>query len=343
MQIIWGKIWRHKLLTINSFFSVLFLLYRLLIFDSWLASAFSFIPWLLVILSVFFLWVFLFHKYRHGEYRKKLVLFFNLISILIIFSYSGINTYAIYNLFEFNREVGLSVFSHNSQFWEPTQTSTEYIEFLKNQESDLYLIQEFTNYGDASNVEFNEREEIEKIESVFPEHTVTFDEEYLTISKYPIIQSYSGGVLITTFLRTDIEINGKILSLYNVHIPVHFNIDVLLEQSYGEFLSDIKWRNSWRDEEIQNLVSDIESNENSIIVSGDFNTARNMNSLDTFSLENIEKYSKYFLIGTWHSNLALWTLDYTFVDENIKINKHTYINPGNYSDHSAQKFWFEFK
>lgn len=255
------------------------------------------------------------------ELDKEVLYIFPALLLIIFpaFQISDINLHA----FSRNEaaDPDISVFTWNSRFWDDGIDESDAIAFLKEQNADVYLIQEFmTRTGkeiDESNVT-----------EAFPEFSVHKTGELLTLSRFEIIERHNNNQ--DEFLRTDILVENTRVSFYNVHIPVH----IFRDGERMEYLHD------WRIEEIDKLAADLRENTNPYVVSGDFNTTKSMgllSKLDSLSFDSINQ-SREIIPSTWSLfGVNLWRIDYLFTDYDQKIEAVSYqrIDPEGLSDHAG--------
>lgn len=224
-------------------------------------------------------------------------------------------------------ENSVKIFNWNTFFWEDSDKEN-FLNFIKSHNADIYHLQEYI-YLNNENVY-----DLDLVKRIFPDYNIANSGEFLTLSRYPISKIYEGH---SYYLKVDVDIDGKILSFYNVHIPVQLDVGVI--GSPQTFIRDIDRRFYWRKENIDNLVNDITENKNLYYVSGDFNSTKSMGVMDSVLKLGTDTYSatNHLFPATWEiGQLKLWRIDYNIASQKITILDHKDINPGVYSDHWAQ-------
>jgi endonuclease/exonuclease/phosphatase (EEP) superfamily protein YafD len=229
----------------------------------------------------------------------------------------------------------IKVFNWNTEFWENDREKL--YSFLKEQNADIYQLQERLTPS-ALKGEFKEIDDLKELKELFPEYSIAAHSEYITISKYPIRDIvYSAE---NSFLRTDISINNKTISFYNVHLPVH--IDLSEKTNIKYLILNAKDRFEWRSEEFKKLENDLNSNNNIKYISGDFNSIKSMGTMRNLlkKYDDSAKYSNRLILASWSIfGIKGWRIDYTLTDKAIEIVKHEDIDPNSLSDHWGQKVY----
>ncbi|MCA9380965.1 hypothetical protein KC678_01760, partial [Candidatus Dojkabacteria bacterium] len=176
----------------------------------------------------------------------------------------------------------------------------------------------------------------------FPNYEVIQFGEFVTMSRLPVF-SYEEQ-LDKKYLRTDIWVNDKIVSFYNVHLPVHVNTD--LRPDYIELVLDMKDRFAWRNDLFRSLEIDLKSNNRPKVVSGDFNTTRSMRKMGNLTsfLHDAAFEAEKFLVTSWQINgLRAWRIDYVLGDDSIVFSDYKSIDSNGYSDHWGQRIMFRIE
>ncbi|GIH25185.1 hypothetical protein Aph01nite_34950 [Acrocarpospora phusangensis] len=238
----------------------------------------------------------------------------------------------------------LRVFSWNTEYWHQDDDPERFYRFLKDQEADVYVLQEYLNWVDDQPKEVDE---LDRLRREFPGYHLAAEGELLTLSRFPIVAtprvgpaparpSWQEAFDLVKILRTDLRVGASVLSVYNVHIPAQY---VLNENPFGErFYTELRSRSARRDVQFGSLRQDVEANRNAVLVSGDFNSTSAMGEMawlfDRLSDANDANPSLY--PASWYAGvLPLWQLDWTFT-ASVRVHTYDLRDPQGMSDHRAQ-------
>jgi len=225
----------------------------------------------------------------------------------------------------------IKVTSLNTEYWHSSEK--ELVEEINYADMDFVLLQEHLNQVGDKHFPTNR---IPQLKKAISDRYISFNGEVVTISKSPSVlhRNFGDG----TALRTDHMLeDGKIISVYNVHLPVHLHFDLFTTPL--TFITDMRTLVPIRENLIDALKADILSNTNYIVIGGDFNTSIAMNSIswlrdnlvDVFSAPHCE-----FQYGTWIlGNILSWRIDYIFTSRNITPQSYCTKQVNHISDHSA--------
>ncbi|MFD7814951.1 endonuclease/exonuclease/phosphatase family protein [Streptomyces sp. NPDC059785] len=242
----------------------------------------------------------------------------------------------------------LKVFSWNTQYWDTTDDPDAFYRYLKSQDADVYLLQEYLSWV-AERPE--PVDELARVEREFPGYQVEILGEQLTLSRFPVLAAPGvgqgknvrpGTPWQETFergkvLRTDIDVRGRVVSFYNVHIPVQLDLERTVLS--GGFYRETRRRDAQRDSHYAALRKDVAGNPNPVFVAGDFNTTPAMRDLyglrDT--LHDALPASDTVWPRTWNSKgVGLWRLDWAFTNDLLRVHRYDFVDPAGLSDHRAQ-------
>ena len=286
----------------------------------WFWNIFSIIP------SPFFLILAIISVVIKTFTGKFKYLIFSFFVVFLCFNISDIH---VQNLIpkDYHGQYGktLKFVSWNTQFWQEGTSKDAFYAFLQDQKADVYQLQEFNN-----------AETLTEVGKHFKGYFLDENKDVITISKYPIKTHYkeSHG----SFMRSDINIDGKIISLYNMHLPIHL-LPSLVRDPYA-FLVNMKEKFETRQNIIQELEKNVLSNEYSYIVSGDFNSTLSMGVMNALLSKSKDSYdaSKNIYPVTWMSDgwLSLYRIDYALSSLSglIPISYDEIARP-EFSDHKA--------
>ena len=136
-------------------------------------------------------------------------------------------------------------------------------------------------------------------------------------------------------LRTDLDVGGRTLSVYNVHIPVQLGERRLLHAS---FYRDVHTRVRHRAAEYGALRRDVAANHNAKLVAGDFNTTAAMGDVDwlrSHMSDAVHADSSLYPASWPAAGPTLWRLDWAFTT-GIQVYRYAFRGPEGMSDHRAQ-------
>jgi|GEM_PF-4490618 len=160
----------------------------------------------------------------------------------------------------------LKIFDWNTLFWHKDEQ--ELADFLHSQNADIYHLQE------AWLKSLKTYDISLFVEKYFPGFNFAQNKDVATISKLPINQVIKGTNCLHfgCWLRVDVEWQGQNISLYNVHMPVPFEIAYLFRpRMFYKY-----WRifQSGRELMTLELSQQLQSNQNPLVITGDFNTIK---------------------------------------------------------------------
>lgn len=249
----------------------------------------------------------------------------------------------------------LHVFAWNTQYWDQTDDPDRFYAFLTARHADVYLLQEYLNWDDSKGENGAVRVvDTARLHRDFPGYTVVTRGELLTLSRFPVVatppvgpdRAIAGRLDVdwqTEFrtakvLRTDLLVSGRVLSVYNVHIPVH--VDPGLNPLSGGFYDYVRHADAQRQAQYQGLVVDIATNPHPTLLAGDFNTTPAMGDLSALraTMRDAADASRSLYPVSWQSGgwLRFWRLDWTFVTRGVRVYRYAFGDAQGMSDHRPQ-------
>lgn len=280
-------------------------------------------PWAWLFVPIFSFAVFAFRR------KNVLLLACGIIGLLLAMGQSDMNLGALWNR-STPQEGAITVFSWNSLAWQQSDRQA-WLDYVANHKADVLFLQEMIQprtWDTPIPTELTAR---------FPGyHLVPFG-EWLTITKFPVVGVY--GAQNQAWLRVDVDIQGKRVSLYNVHIPVHMEPTQFLKNP-AFFFSSMHERNDWRTEQFHKLDAELRANTYPKIIAGDFNTTRSMGELGFLS-----DYTEVGALGTdlfpatWGDHgINLWRIDWAYISKDLRAVAYQIAPRTELSDHAAQIF-----
>lgn len=200
--------------------------------------------------------------------------------------------------------------------WNTHRTDrAEFPGFLRAQNADVYLLQEYAH--------------VDELRQKFPEYTVVARGELVTLSRFPVVgQSPAGSDRVQ---RTDVNVRGRILSIYNTHIPMPFNTET--SPLAPSFYRHIRGAADDRRAQLDGLVADVTSNRGPVVVAGDFSTSPSMGDLD--GLRDVADDAVSASTSWYPTSWLAWRLDWAFTRD-VRVHAYEFTDPRELSDHRPQ-------
>jgi endonuclease/exonuclease/phosphatase family metal-dependent hydrolase len=250
----------------------------------------------------------------------------------------------------------IKVFNWNTNMWDQQKNRRRFVQYLKKQNADIYMFQEYLHAVDPAldltpeivkqrklfkicsavpgfPFHYQPFDDMEKIKREFPGYYTAINQQFLIISRFPIVASH--GDFSDQYAVTDIDVHGRIIRFFNVHILLHLESPLM-----PDFYASIKRRFVARRLAYQNLAADIQKTATDYLVAGDFNSTTAMGVMNGLFKNHIDtvNYSGELIPLTFEfSGLKLWRFDFAFVPKagrNMRVKSYQCLNPGGFSDHS---------
>lgn len=254
---------------------------------------------------------------------------------------------------------GIRVFSWNTEYWHQDDNPDAFYEYLKRQDADIYLLQEYLGWDHDRPIDgFRPMDDAARLAREFPGYHLATRGELLTLSRYPIVaapavapDSLAVNDFATVFgnakvLRTDLRIGTGVVSLYNTHIGVHIKP---VNPLSGTFYAFTRAADPQRRAQLRGLETDIAANPHPVLLAGDFNTspamadiARLRNGLRDRLHDAIEVNGSAYP-ATWPAGFPLWRLDWAFTTQPVRVHSYEFVGPGSLSDHWGQRLVVDFR
>ncbi|ELS58932.1 endonuclease/exonuclease/phosphatase family protein [Streptomyces viridochromogenes] len=277
-----------------------------------------------------------------------------LTALLLGYPWSGLNPAALWQGDAAAPPGALKVVSFNTLAWGKSTTPDRFYQALKARNADVYLLQEYV-WSDKDDANERQIDDMARIRKEFPDYQVAVQGELVTVSRYPIVSRPPIGPYRATaraaspdwyrvyrtgkVLRTDIRVDGQVVSLYNVHIPVQVDMrQSLLSPAFYRTIHD---REAARRAQYKGLLDDIRANDNPLLVAGDFNTTAAMGDLRPLrsALDDAADRGGSIWPTSWNEQgrLRLWRLDWTFTSTDLDVARHALTALPEVSDHRLQE------
>jgi endonuclease/exonuclease/phosphatase (EEP) superfamily protein YafD len=246
------------------------------------------------------------------------------------------------------------VFSWNTEYWDQGGQAAAFFPFLVRQHADVYLLQEYMFDGVAP----TPVDDLGALTAAFPGFHIASVGEELTISRYPILaqtpivapdmpapaQPGFPTFWLDKVLRTDLDVDGRTLSVYNVHMPVQMVPSNPLSPAY---FRTVHQQDRQREPVWRALAADVAANPNPIILAGDLNTTPAMGDLRKMppSLRDASYAMTDIYPVSWYDHPGIpmwWRLDWVFVSHDVTVHDYGFASSGGLSDHRYQHFTISF-
>ncbi|MFE7003815.1 endonuclease/exonuclease/phosphatase family protein [Streptomyces griseus] len=231
----------------------------------------------------------------------------------------------------------LKVVSWNTFFWDQDSDTDAFYAYLRSRSADVYLLQEYQN---ARGDEPAPIDDLARIRKEFPGFHIATEGEFLTLSRFPITSARAlrpdglappdtswADYWNVRVLRTDIDVDGRTLSLYNTHLPDLLNVDRNpLTPAYHRSVRQLSER---RDRHFEALREDLDANGHPVVLAGDLNVLPGTGDLRWFDgLRDAADAGDSVYPATFPvSGPALWRLDWAFVSPRIDLHRQSVQDP----------------
>ncbi|WP_213453324.1 endonuclease/exonuclease/phosphatase family protein [Rhizomonospora bruguierae] len=264
----------------------------------------------------------------------------------------------------------ITVVAWNTEFWDQDWRGdgghrADFYEFLHRLDADVYLLSEYlySAGGDAMDGKFTGDMAVRidtsaRLAREFPGYQVAVAGEQITLSRLPIV-SYHGLDLrgwvpaeqreipadmrdfpdsyTTETLRTDIRLNGTVVSFYNTQIlqpPLDWHL-------YRRASRDSnRWKYDRREASYRALRADIEANHNPVVLAGDLNTSPAMGILRLLPgklVDHTRALSSLYPTTWLAGEFELWRLDRLLTTADLTVHRYELLDADGQSDHRPQR------
>jgi endonuclease/exonuclease/phosphatase (EEP) superfamily protein YafD len=227
--------------------------------------------------------------------------------------------------------IDLRITTFNTEYWHSSER--ELLEQVRYRDMDVVMLQE---HLELRGEDYFPTDRIPQLTAALDAGFIDHHGEVVTVSKWPIVASkqFSNGEAVRSDLRLA---DGRIVSVYNVHLPVHLHFK-LLSRPWA-LLQDAAVVAQRREQLLREVTTDIAANSYPIIVGGDFNSSLAMNGARWFREHLIDTYSARHCDGrraTWSlAGVLSWRIDYVFVSKHFAPSSYCIEPQPAISDHSA--------
>lgn len=223
------------------------------------------------------------------------------------------------------------VATFNTEYWHiPEQALVDTVRY---QDMDIVFFQEHLKKRGNT---WGPTNRIAQLRAVVPKRHVAVNGEVVTVSRWPIVhtRAFSGGEA----LRTDVAgPGGRIISAYNVHLPVHLHLELL--SSPWRFYQDAQATAARREQLLREVTADLATNPHPVVVGGDFNASPAMHGTDWFRKNMVDAYAGRHCPQASDTfdmaGVLTWRIDYVYMSRHFKPGTYCTRPAPAISDHQA--------
>lgn len=258
----------------------------------------------------------------------------------------------------------VKIVNWNTNCWDQHKNKNRFYQFLKRQNADIYLLQEYI-YGfvDWNDPKINRSQfkvdrsrltricsavpgfpihyltvdDRKRIRAEFPGYHLVTDRQFVVISRYPILRSHADAS--EQYAVTDIEIGGRRVRFFNVHMLLHIEP----ENPFGAyFYAALHRRYVARQMAFRALERDLRHSGPDYLLAGDFNSTKAMGVMHGLLTEHLDavSYTREWLPLTFSwMGLYFWRFDYVLLpkeNENLQLESFRKLGQEGLSDHNPQ-------
>jgi endonuclease/exonuclease/phosphatase family metal-dependent hydrolase len=295
------------------------------------------------------------------------------LALALGFGYSGVNLPALWYRPPAAPADAIKLVTWNTEYWDmdmenhtPPKTTAEFYGFLRGLNADVYMLQEYAHVNVTLADNFSQARAIDqedRLHQEFPGYTIVIAGRDITLTRLPVLghtwlddtpylpddlKAVPPGLADRPLfyrsqtLRTDIMVNGHVVSFYNSHIyqPPQRIFRLSSDPGRSMFAID-RFNFEIRRASYEAIAADMATNPNRIVLGGDFNTSPVMNviSMVPHRLVDQTKAISSLYPTTWQvgSSLMLWRLDWLFTSADVAVHRYDLVDPQGLSDHKAQQ------
>lgn len=231
----------------------------------------------------------------------------------------------------------IRIVSWNTEYWHQNNDPQRFYAYLRGLDADIYLLQEYIYHVGKWN--FRLLDDDDRLFEAFADFKIVIKGQLVTISRLPIVDV--PDVQAPDVLRVDVQTvpQGRILSTYNVHIPVQIAPVSPLRRTFYRAMRD---RAATRNVQYHYLARDLAENAQPAIVAGDFNASPavgDLRRLAGIATDAIRANNAIYPVS-WHYRkpvLRLWRLDWVFVSGDARVHRYDFVKATGFSDHGLQR------
>jgi|GEM_PF-492083 len=287
---------------------------------------------------------------------------------------SGINVATLWHTPPPAPPGAITVVTWNTEFWDQdwrtsdgNSYSPNFYDYLREMDADVYLLSEYlyvdTSAGDMMAAGWTADlalriDKVAELRREFPGYEIATSGEMITLSRLPIagqrgidispwlpddqrkvpeaLQDWPTSYTVET-LRTDIRVNGEIVSFYNAQINQPPREWRLYDD---ESRAANHYAHTRREASYRALRADVETNDHPVVLGGDLNTTPAMGMLRLLPEKLVDHtrvlpslYPATYLAGY----AELWRIDWMFTTADIAVHRYEMPGASGLSDHRPQR------
>uniref|UniRef100_UPI003F4956A3 endonuclease/exonuclease/phosphatase family protein n=1 Tax=Nonomuraea bangladeshensis TaxID=404385 RepID=UPI003F4956A3 len=246
----------------------------------------------------------------------------------------------------------VKIFAWSTDRWQMTDDKDAFYAFLRRQDADVYLLQEYLYWKGANDVFAGDQpirlDDSSRLRAEFPGYRILVQGELITLTRLPVVATAGHDVpgsgagwywQGTKSQRVDVRAGGRTISFYNVHLPVPFRIgDHPFSSRFYRYLKD---QQTWRAGELRKLRADLAGNPHPAVVAGDFNSPwMGLYSLGAGVRAHTPSGSvlpaRSWPVSDYPLPL-LWRLDWLYTSGDLAVSSYRFGGGAAFSDHAAQE------
>ncbi|MEU6406448.1 endonuclease/exonuclease/phosphatase family protein [Streptomyces sp. NPDC046985] len=241
------------------------------------------------------------------------------------------------------RGTPIKVFAWNTDHWQMSDDKDAFYAFLRRQDADVYLLQEYLYTRGEKPVRIDDSA---RLHAEFPGYRLLVQGELITLSRLPVVaaprpKTPGGGDWYwhaRKFQRTDVRAGGRTVSLYNVHLPVPFHLGNPVKADTYRFL---RRRGIWWNGELDALREDVAADPHPALLAGDFNSPWMRLTSWGGDVRLHSPAGSWLPARSWPADGGLlprlWRLDWLFTTHDLTVSRYRFGGGSDFSDHAAQE------
>jgi hypothetical protein len=243
----------------------------------------------------------------------------------------------------------LHVVSWDTLDWTESKDPKDFYRFVTSRHADVYLLQ---SYQRTEPDTFRLTRDADRLRRAFPGYHFATAGKLLTISRFPIVAEFpletnpvppagTGNIYFLPSwkygaLRTDLDVGGRILSVYNVFFYDRFFLHAM--PLTPTFFANIHGLDTGRRQQRDHLLADVRANSHPLLVAGNLNLLPNTG--DHGGLADLEDAGRVddslYPVSLTFFGLPLWRMDWTFTSTDVRVHSYDLVAPEGLSSRHLQ-------
>lgn len=243
----------------------------------------------------------------------------------------------------------LHVVSWDTLDWTASKDPDDFYRFLTGWHADVYLLQNYDHSGPDT---FRPVRDADRLRRAFPGYHFATAGKLLTISRFPIVADVPletnpvqpAGTENIWFLRgwrygalrTDLDVRGRTLSVYNVFFYDRFFLHAL--PLSPTFFANVHGLDNGRRQQRDRLLADVDANPHPFVVAGNFNLLPNTG--DRGGLAALKDAGRLdgslYPVSLTFFGFPMWRMDWTFTSTDMGVHSYDLVSPQGLSSRHLQ-------